>query len=234
MQRTVLVTGASSGIGKAISEKLLKRGCSVLGLSRKAPDISHPNFFSEIFDLSRIEKIPDLARKLLFAYPKVNALICNAGIGLFGNLEECSYTEISHLLHLNLHSQIFLVKSFLPYLKRQASSDVLFIGSEAGIQGRRKGSIYCASKFALRGFAQALREECSASNVRISTIQPGMVRTSFHDDLYFEPGEEDSHALQPEDIAEAVDMVLHLPSHAVCDEIRLSPLKKVVRFKKMC
>ncbi|MCZ6795808.1 MAG: SDR family NAD(P)-dependent oxidoreductase, partial [Planctomycetota bacterium] len=97
--------------------------------------------------------------------------------------------------------------------------------------GKRQGAVYCASKFALRGFAQALREECAASGVRVTIVNPGMVRTGFFDDLDFAPGEEPANYVLPEDVAEVVAAVLSMRRETVVDEINLSPLKKVVRFR---
>jgi len=120
----------------------------------------------------------------------------------------------------------------LPALKRKPHSDLIFIGSEAALKGSRKGALYCASKFAVRGFTQALREECAKSNVRVCLINPGMVKTPFFDDLTFEPGDDDSQFILAEDVAEAVCYVLTSRPQIVIDEINLSPLNKVVKFKK--
>jgi NADP-dependent 3-hydroxy acid dehydrogenase YdfG len=126
----------------------------------------------------------------------------------------------------------YLTKALLPSLKRKAKADLIYIGSEAALKGSRKGAIYCASKFALRGFSQALREECAKSNVRVCLINPGMVKTEFFDQLAFEPGEDASNYLLPEDVAEAVSYVLGSNEQMVVDEINLNPLNRVVRFKQ--
>ena len=87
------------------------------------------------------------------------------------------------------------------------------------------------SKFALRGFAQALRQEASSRGVRVSFISPGMTRTPFYDSLSFSPGEEPENALEASDVADAVALAISSRAEAVIDEIRLSPLKHVVRRK---
>jgi len=153
-------------------------------------------------------------------------------MGQFGSVEEFSYTQIEDLIALNFTSQAFLTRALLPALKRKARSDLIFIGSEAALKGSRKGAVYCASKFAVRGFTQALREECGKSNVRVCLINPGMVKTAFFEALAFEPGDDDSNFIEPEDVAEAVSYVLQSRAQIVVDEINLSPLNKVVKFKK--
>ena len=234
IKRTVLVTGASSGIGRAIARNLLHQGHHVLGVSRDGGKFIRQmdNFTPVQLDLSWLNDIPKKIRELEQAFPEIDAAVFCAGRGQFGSVEEFSYAEIEDLMTLNFTSQAFLVKTLLPALKRKDHGDLIFIGSEAALKGSRKGAIYCASKFAVRGFTQALREECGKSNVRVCLINPGMVKTAFFEPLSFEPGDESSNFIEPEDIAEAVSYVLNSRAQIVIDEINLSPLNKVVKFKK--
>lgn len=234
LKRTILVTGAGSGIGRAIARQLLQQGHHVLGVSRDSGKfIRHMANFSPVqLDLSRLNDIPQKIRELELAFPDLDAVIFCAGRGQFGSVEEFSYAQIEDLMTLNFTSQAFLVKALLPALKRKNHGDLIFIGSEAALKGSRKGALYCAAKFALRGFTQALREDCGKSNVRVCLINPGMVKTAFFDRLSFEPGDHQSNFIEPEDVAEAVSYVLHSRAQIVVDEINLSPLNKVVKFKK--
>lgn len=215
--RTTLITGGTSGIGKAIANRI---GGSVLTLARKNADI--------LCDLSNLEAVNSLPLP-----ETIDTLICNAGYGLFGNLEQLSLPDIQHLFTVNTLSHIALVKRLLPQLKQKERSDIIFIGSEAALQGKRQGSIYCASKFALRGFAQALRDECASSPVNVSIVHPGMVRTPFFNGLYFEPGQEPTQAIEPEDIAETIRLILSMRPGTILDEIILSPKTRVFSKKKL-
>ncbi len=234
IKRTILVTGASSGIGRAIARNLLQQGHHVIGMSRdSAKFIRQIDNFSPVqLDLSRLNDIPQKIRELEQAFPEIDAVVLCAGRGQFGSVEEFSYAQIEDLMTLNFTSQAFLVKALLPALKRKDHGDLIFIGSEAALKGSRKGAMYCAAKFAVRGFTQALREECGKSNVRVCLINPGMVKTEFFEQLSFEPGDEPSNFIEPEDVAEAVSYVLNSRAQIVIDEINLSPLNKVVKFKK--
>jgi 3-hydroxy acid dehydrogenase / malonic semialdehyde reductase len=158
--------------------------------------------------------------------------VLNAGQGRFGSLEEFSYRQIREMVELNLLQHIYIARALTPRLKRVGRGDLVFIGSEAALNGGRKGAVYSACKFALRGLAQSLRDECSQSGVRVSLINPGMVDTAFYDDLDFAPGEAPENHLRAEDVAETVAMVLGAHPGTVFDEINLNPLKKVIRFKK--
>ena len=233
IKRTVLVTGASSGIGRAVAQNLLQQGHTVIGVSRDCSKFTRQmaNFHSVQLDLSRLNELPQKSKQLQQTFPAIDAVVFSAGFGQFGSVEEFSYPQIEALMTINFSSQVFLTKALLPALKRKANSDLIFIGSEAALKGSRKGAVYCASKFAVRGFTQALREECSKSNVRVSLINPGMVKTAFFDQLAFEPGGHESNAISPEDVAAAVSYVLGSSAHIVINEINLSPLNKVIKFK---
>jgi NADP-dependent 3-hydroxy acid dehydrogenase YdfG len=233
IKRSILVTGASSGIGRAIARQLLQQGHHVIGVSRNCQQFTHPleNFSTVQLDLSHTSSLPAQLRELAKKFPDIDTVIFSAGIGQFGSLEEFSYPQIETLMTVNFTSQVFLTRALLPQLKRKAHSDLIYIGSEAALKGSRKGAIYCASKFALRGFSQALREECSKSGIRVCLINAGMVKTPFFDTLSFEPADDETNYLRPEDIAEAVDYVLNANPNIVIDEINLNPLNKVVKFK---
>jgi NADP-dependent 3-hydroxy acid dehydrogenase YdfG len=233
IKRTILVTGASSGIGRAISRRLLQQGHQVLGVSRDSEKFRTDveGFNGVQLDLSDLAKLPQQLEKLAKSYPDIDAVIFSAGKGQFGSVEEFSYKQINDLITLNFTSMAFVTRALLPALKRKPRSDLIYIGSEAALKGSRKGAVYCASKFALRGFTQALREECSKSNVRVCLINPGMVRTAFFDTLAFAPGDDVSNALAPEDVAQAVLYVLGSSATMTVDEINLNPLNKVVKFK---
>ena len=106
------------------------------------------------------------------------------------------------------------------------------MGSEAALAGGKRGAVYSAAKFGLRGLAQALRQECAASGLRVSIINPGMVQTEFFNGLDFRPGEAPDNYILPDDVALAVQMILEARQGTVFDEINLSPQKKVIRFPK--
>lgn len=233
VKRTILITGASSGIGRATAKRLLKQGHQVIGLSRDCSRFirPHANFSSFEMDLSDLNSLPENLRRLERTFPNLDTVIFSAGYGRFGSLEEFSYSQIQHLIETNLTSQMFLTKALLPGLKRKTKGDLIYIGSEAAVKGSRKGSAYCAAKFALRGFTQALREECARNHIRVSLINPGMVKTPFFSELSFYPGEDETNYLRPEDVADAIAYILDASPSIVIDEINLNPLNKVVRFK---
>lgn len=230
----IVITGASSGIGLAMSNTLLEQGYRVLGIARNfdRASIEHKNFSAESLDMSDMDNLPDQIAELVARIDlPVKALINNAGLGKMGFLEQLSIRDMRSLMDVNFMSHVIVTKAFLPTLKKQGYGDIVFTGSEAALKGSRQGSIYCASKFAIRGFAQALREECGKSGVRVTLINPGAVRTPFFDDLHFEPGAEPENAIEAEDIAKMLLTVIEARPGTVFEEITLSPLNHVWQRK---
>ncbi len=228
--RTILVTGASRGIGKAISDRLLRESYRVIGLSREPNADHHGNFTPIAMDLSQLDRLPEQISKVRKDHPEVDGIICNAGYGHFGSLEEFSPPQIRQLIDLNLTSQLLLIREFLPHLKTIGHGDIILMGSEAGLSGGKKGAVYSATKFALRGVAQALRQECASNGVRVGIINPGMVDTDFFSNTWFNPGAEPDMHLEAEDVAEAAWLMLSARPGAAIDEINLSPQKRVIEF----
>lgn len=230
--RTILISGASRGIGHAIAARLLAEGQRVIGLARdfSGCDLNPPEFQPEPLDLADLAALPARLQDLSRRHPTVDGLVLNAGRGRFGSLEEFSCTQIGELMALNFTAAACLTRTFLPAMKRRGAGDLIFIGSEAALWGGRRGAVYAASKAALRAFARALREECARSGVRVCVINPGLVRTEFYRQQPFAPGAAPEHALTADDVASAVLLVLNYRAGVVVDEIDLGPLKKVLRF----
>lgn len=234
VKRTVLVTGASSGIGRAIARQLLRQGHRVIGVSRDCGrfTLPHSQFSCVELDMAKLADIPSVTKRLQDDFPELDAVVFAAGYGQFGNLEQFSFTQIENLMTVNFTAQAFLTRALLPKLKQKPHSNLIYIGSEAALKGSRNGTIYCASKFALRGFTQALRDECGKSPVRVSLVNPGMVDTAFFDTLSFAPGKQPDQALHANDVANAVNYILQAGLHCAIDEINLNPPSKVIEFKK--
>lgn len=231
--RKMLVTGASRGIGAAITRRLLEDGIEIIGIGRDfSPWSKIPKGLETIeLDLADLEKLPHRLGEIARCHPELDGLVLNAGYGRFGSLEEFSYQQIREMVDTNLVQHIFIARTFLPRIKKLNAGDLIVIGSEAALSGGKKGAIYSACKFGLRGLAQSLRDECSSNGIRVCLINPGMVTSEFFSELDFAPGPDPTNHIRPEDIAEAVSMVLKAHPGTVFDEINLNPLKKVIQFK---
>jgi 3-hydroxy acid dehydrogenase/malonic semialdehyde reductase len=232
--KQVLITGASKGIGRSISDRLLASGHSVTGIARQfaSDQKNQPGFIPCPIDLANLDDLPTRLDEIKQREIEPSVIILNAGMGLFASLEEFSYKQIQAIMDINFTSHAYIVRSFLPKMKQAGNGNLIFIGSDAGLRGSKKGSLYCASKFALRGFAQALRAECAKSNITVSIINPGMTKTEFYNDLGFEPGESSENYIDLGAIADCVELIMNSKAGTVFDEINISPLKHVIKFKK--
>ena len=231
-ERKVLVTGSSDGIGRSITLSLLKSGAKVIGLARDHSKFNPEtkNYIKYKTDFSKEEILLNTIAKIIKDHKDLDCLVSNAGFGKFGTLETFSTKEINDFIFTNLTSHMILTNKILPHLKKIRKGNIIFIGSESALKGGKNGSLYSAAKFGLRGFSQSIREESCSKNIHVSLINPGMVRTSFFNNLDFMPGEDKSNAIEPDDIGKIIIDILSTRNGSVIEEINLSPLKKVIKF----
>ena len=231
-ERKVLVTGSSDGIGRSITLSLLNSGAKVIGLARDHSKFNPEtkNYIIYKTDFSNEEILLNTIAKIIKEHKDLDCLVSNAGFGKFGTLETFSAKEINDFIFTNLTSHMILTNKILPHLKKIRKGNIIFIGSESALKGGKNGSLYSAAKFGLRGFSQSIREESCSKNIHVSLINPGMVRTSFFNNLDFMPGEDKSNAIEPDDIGKIIIDILSTRNGSVIEEINLSPLKKVIKF----
>ena len=231
-ERKVLVTGSSDGIGRSITLSLLNSGAKVIGLARDHSKFNPEtqNYIKYKTDFSNEEILLNTIAKIIKNHKDLDCLVSNAGFGKFGTLETFSTKEINDFIFTNLTSHMILTNKILPHLKKIRKGNIIFIGSESALKGGKNGSLYSAAKFGLRGFSQSIREESCSKNIHVSLINPGMVRTSFFNNLDFMPGEDKSNAIEPDDIGKIIIDILSTRNGSVIEEINLSPLKKVIKF----
>ena len=232
MNKHTLITGASSGIGLAITKLLLDKGFRVTGISRRGrigPE--HPRFTPVSLDLANSIAIETTIKKLINEN-QFDGFIHSAGYGEFGSIEQFSVSRIERAIQVNLTSALIICRLLIPAFRALKSGRVILIGSESALNAGRKGALYSATKFGLRGFSQALRDDCASDNIQVSLINPGMVRSAFFDELGFAPAEKIENAIMPEQIAELVYFILNSADNIIFDEVQLSPRVKSIDFSQ--
>ena len=231
-QRHALITGTSSGIGQAIARRLLQQGYRVTGISRRGrADIDDDNFVARSIDLGDMRALESALGEPPLA-GDFDCFIHAAGRGDFGSIEQFSVARIEESIRVNLLSGMVICRSLVPRMRRRGGGRIVFIGSESALQAGRKGALYSAAKFGLRGFSQALREDCASDAIKVSLVNPGMVRSPFFDELSFAPGAQPENAIEVDDVAEAVLQILQSSGNIVIDEINLSARVKSIDFKR--
>lgn len=230
--KKIIVSGSTSGIGKIVSERLISLGFGVIGLARQHNKFNKmDNYFPYATDFSDINELSKILHQISMDHPSIHGIICCAGYGIFKELEQFSISQMQNLMNVNFLSQAILIKTFLSILKSESLGKIIIMGSECALEGQKKGTLYCASKFALRGFCQSLRKECTSANVSVTLINPGMVKTPFFDTLDFEPGDEIHNSIDPNQIADTIILLMHTQNNCVFEEINLQQMKKVIKKK---
>lgn len=173
MKKVILITGGSSGIGKAIGEFLLEKGFVVYGTSRNASAISNSNINLVDLDVRNPDSIKACVSKIIELEGKIDVLINNAGVGITGPLEEIPLEEIKNNFETNVFGPIETMKAVLPQMRLQKSGLIINITSIAGYMGLPFRSVYSSSKGALELITESLRMETKAFGVHITNVAPG-------------------------------------------------------------
>ena len=228
--KKIIVTGSSSGIGNSITKELIKKKIKVIGISRNNNKslIKSKYFQSEEIDLSELKKIPMRIEKILNENEDIEGLISCAAVGYFGNLENFSIDQILSSINTNLLSHVILTKYLVPFFKKKNKGKLVYIGSESALDGGKKGSLYSAAKFGLRGFTQSIRAEVASRNITVTLINPGMVKTNFFNNLDFQPGLSKKNSIIVHDIAKIVISILQMDTNTSVDEVVMNPIIKSV------
>ena len=167
-----LVTGASSGIGAATVELLKQRGAEVLSVGRNAAALTGNSLAVDLLEPGAAERIADWAGE-------IDLLVCNAGQGWAGSIDDMTVPQIEHLVTLNLFAPLALTRLLLPAMQARKRGHVVLVSSIAGVMGVEDEAVYAATKGGLRTFADSIRLAAAADGVGVSVIVPGVVDTPF-------------------------------------------------------
>ncbi len=222
--KTAVVTGASSGIGKEITSRLLKLGYKVIGVSRtiSGEDFNNTNFTALQADLS--DEKSTLKACETIKKESIHILVNCAGFGRFEPHEELSAKTIMDMLFLNLTSPILLTNALLRDLK---SNDgyLININSIEAIRASKFAGVYSASKAGLKAFGDSLFEETRKSGLSITNINPDMTQSGFYNELRFTTSNKEEERLLASDISDAIEHILRMRKGAVVSEYTIRSLK---------
>ena len=190
------ITGAASGIGRALALNLANEGCHLAisdineaGLQETADMVrsrsKNVRVTTHKVDSSNRDQVRQYAQDVVKAHGAVHIIINNAGVALVETLEDVSYEDFEWLMGINLWGVIYGSKEFLPYLKQQDSAHIVNISSVNGIFTNPNNGPYCAAKFAVRGFTETLAQELAGTNVKVSCVHPGGIKTNIVNNAKF-------------------------------------------------
>lgn len=176
------ITGASKGIGRSLVQQLLSKGHKVAASSRQISafsGISDENFLPLQVDLRQEQSIKESLEMTLNRFGRIDVVINNAGYGVFGAIEELSEEEIRDNFEINFFAAIKVIQQALPYLRSQRAGHIINISSIAGFAPGLGWSIYSASKFAVTGLSEALKNDLKPFGIQVTAVLPGLFRTHF-------------------------------------------------------
>jgi NAD(P)-dependent dehydrogenase (short-subunit alcohol dehydrogenase family) len=179
------VTGASKGLGLTLVKRLLNEGHKVAATSRNITDLqnavgNNDNFLPLAVNIKNEESVQQAIEKTISIFGKIDIVVNNAGYGMLGGLEETTDQEARDNFDVNVFGSLNVIRKALPYLRVQQSGHIINISSIGGFAGGYPGfGIYCATKFAVNGFTEALETEVKPFGIKVTVVEPGYFRTSF-------------------------------------------------------
>jgi short-subunit dehydrogenase len=182
----VVLTGAACGIGAELAVLLAGAGahlalvdCDEAGLAATAQRLAPEALVScHVVDLGDSQAIAALPEVVLAAHGRVSMMISNAGVALVGPFDDYGDDDFEWLMNINFWAGVRLSRAFMPYLRQAPIAQIVYVSSVYGIIGVPGNVAYCASKFAIRGFAEALRQEVADTGIGITVVHPGGVNTN--------------------------------------------------------
>jgi 3-oxoacyl-[acyl-carrier protein] reductase len=227
-----VITGAGRGIGSAIAKTLAGLGATAVlcgrtkaSLNSVAKEIAEAGGKAEavVCDVSSLESVQAVAKKIESSFSHVDVLVNNAGIGGFDSpLHQLAPEAWDQILNTNLRGVYYMIHAFAPMMINAKSGHIINISSIAGKNALPNGAAYAASKWGLNGLTYSVAEELRGHKIRVSVICPGSTNT----DLSPHVGKDTSKMLQPVDVAHAVEMLVMQAPQSFVSEIILRPTQK--------
>src|SRR5271157_2702752 len=228
--KIAIVTGGTRGIGRAIAERLLSEGAAVAICGRNQETVDAAvaamqplgRVFGQATDVTQVEQVSRFFQAVEREFGGLDILVNNAGEGVFRKVGEMTPEEWRRNIDLNLNGAFYCSREALHQFARRGGGFIVNISSLAGKNPFSGGAGYNASKFGLNGFSEAMMLDHRYDNVRVSYIMPGSVDTGFAGDPAKRAGGA-SWMISPEDVAEAVAMVLRMPARTMVSRVEMRP-----------
>ena len=221
--KVILVAGASRGIGAALAALLAQQGYLVAALSRSATPGATPKRLDLRADIAEEADVKRAVEETLAHFGRLDAVVANAGVGSFAELETFTAAEFDRIFATNVRGTFLLAKYTIPYFKAQQRGHFIGIASDVSKRTFAQGTAYGASKYAQDALLGSLRKEVRPHGVKVSVVYPGLVDTNFNGTTPGDPAKAATH-LHPTDVAAAVAYILQQPPGVVVDELMLHPL----------
>ncbi|MEB3178692.1 MAG: SDR family oxidoreductase [Nostocaceae cyanobacterium] len=231
-KRRALITGASSGIGKATALAFAKAGIDVALVARSQDKLAAVAQTAQMagveakayaVDMAVVSQLQDKIRAIAADFGDIDILVNNAGMGYTGSLSQTPLSDWQQVIDLNLTSTFVCIMGILPIMRARGAGTIINVSSIAGKQGFPNWGAYCVSKAGVITLSQTLAAEERPHGIRVTAICPGAVHTEIWDTETVKVDFDRSKMLTPEVVADAIVHTALLPSHAVIDELTIMP-----------
>lgn len=226
--KIAVVSGASSGLGAALSKQLVANGVRVYGLARRTSALLALQsaigaaFVPVTLDITDKNKLDAWVRETFDEDCSPDILVNNAGCGFFEPFDLMSADKWQQTIDTNLNGMYNLTAALVPFMKvKTSTSHIINTGSILGGMGRAEAAAYCTVKYGVRGFSEALMLELRAFNIKVSCVNPGSIATDFFHDSGIIPHK---NMLQPEELAQTLIHILSCPDNMLISEVTIRPL----------
>jgi 3-oxoacyl-[acyl-carrier protein] reductase len=220
----VLITGGSSGIGKATAKELVQRGAVVCITGRDKQKLDQVageiNAIPIHLDVTKYNAIAVKVLDAFHSMSGIDVLVNNAGIGEFSKLEDVKVAQFERVFSTNVYGLTMLTQEVVKFFKTQQHGTIINIGSTAATNGFSSGSVYCASKFALRVLTACWRQELRQDNIRVMLINPSEVTTAFNVKSRKERDEE-ANKLTPKEVSHAIISAIKMDKRGFVPELNI-------------
>ena len=186
MKKVIIITGAGSGIGKASAFRLVEAGHTVYGADLRLEhmdDLAKAGGHPVLMDVTDHDQVRSEINQIIEKEARVDVLVNNAGYGLWGSIEETPYEKARQQFEVNLFGLAEVTKAVIPTMRKQKSGTIINLSSVGGMIHSPLGAWYHASKFALEGWSDCLRVELMEFGIDVVIIQPGNIKTDFHNEV---------------------------------------------------
>ncbi|WP_435263498.1 oxidoreductase [Tenacibaculum sp. nBUS_03] len=238
MSKVILITGASSGIGKDAAIQLIKEGHKVYTAARrieKMKELQEMGGFPMQMDVAKNEDVKNVVDQILQKDGKIDVLWNNAGYGLYGSVENISIAAAKKQFEVNLFGLANLTQKVLPYMRKAKSGTIINTSSMGGKMYTPLGAWYHATKHAVEGFSDCLRLETKQFNINVVVLEPGAIATEFGDVLtqpMLDNCKNTAYEPMAKLVAKTVNDSYHKPNGASPRSVITNIISKIVRSKK--
>jgi NADP-dependent 3-hydroxy acid dehydrogenase YdfG len=231
--KTVIITGASKGIGRALALMLAEKGANLSLVARSEIELLELKaeieilgakaevFVGSVADEDFVKSTVNSTKEI---FGTIDAVVNNAGFGVFKQAIDISTAEWDSIYDTNVKGTFLFCKEAIPHMKVQGAGHLINVASDVAKRVFDGGSLYCSSKYAQDAFSMALRKEVRKDGIKVSVVYSGLVDTYFHNKSTGDPHQSDY--LSAQNMADVITYILEAPKHVVIDELMIHPMSQ--------